>query len=661
MIDFQTLQDLSGGAVEADTTCPLCSSARKAINRNKKVLRIWNPEPGFATYNCTHCGASGSARDAKSNGHLPAESEDHVAKALMAAINKTPAPRTLDKVYDYVDANGKLLYQKLRYIPKTFEYRRPNGIGGWIGERGDRVVPYRLPELLQYHDATIFLCEGEKDADRVASLGYCATNVAQKDLDDETCAAYFAGHDVVILRDNDGDGIKRAFSSATALHGKAKTIRIVNMPDGAKDVSDWLNLDPDNVNKLEKLCFDTPLWNPSQSVPQANDDKIAKSLAEALHPSQAKVETPPKPLRWLDMSNWDSEAIPERDWVIFNRVPAEQFGIFSGEGGVGKSIIELSKDIAHVTGKDWLGSLPEIGPVIYIGTEDSEKELHIRIAAIAKHYGVTFKELIEAGLKVLPLIEEDSTLVTVSTGGKVETTKLYKQIYEAAGDIKPINISIDPLSAIFAGNENDRPQAYAFRHHMLALAQVSRCERRTGAVFGGSVTVLSHPSLHGMSSGSGLSGNTGWHGAPRFRQYLKGIKDDEGEQEQGDLRELQFKKVQYGPAHENIVLRYEAGVFVPVRGVSSLEKAAQGMRAEEIFISLLRRYQSDGRPVSHNKKSNNYAPTVFATEPEAKKAELRRRDLDEALVRLFSKELVVVETYGPPSRGWSRLVEKARQ
>ena len=34
------------------------------------------------------------------------------------------------------------------------------------------------PELLQYPDATVFICEGEKDADRVASLGHCATTVA---------------------------------------------------------------------------------------------------------------------------------------------------------------------------------------------------------------------------------------------------------------------------------------------------------------------------------------------------------------------------------------------------------------------------------------------------------------------------------------------------
>jgi hypothetical protein len=181
-----------------------------------------------------------------------------------------------------------LLYQKLRYAPnKFFSWRRPDGNGGWIKERGDRVVPYRLPDLLQYPDGTIFLCEGEKDADRVASLGYCATNVGQKDLEQETCAAYFAGRDVVILKDNDDTGLERATTSATALHGKAKTIRIVGMPDGAKDVSEWLDLDPDNAGELEQLCFDAPVWEPSSELPPQRGAKIDQVIAGALRAQAA--------------------------------------------------------------------------------------------------------------------------------------------------------------------------------------------------------------------------------------------------------------------------------------------------------------------------------------------------------------------------------------
>ena len=48
------------------------------------------------------------------------------------------------------------------------------------------------------------------------------------------------------------------------------------------------------------------------------------------------------------MSNWDNEPTPERKWAIRDRVPLNQVGLFSGEGGTGKSIIELMKNAAHV-------------------------------------------------------------------------------------------------------------------------------------------------------------------------------------------------------------------------------------------------------------------------------------------------------------------------
>jgi RecA-family ATPase len=161
----------------------------------------------------------------------------------------------------------------------------------------------------------------------------------------------------------------------------------------------------------------------------------------------------------------------------------------------------------------------------------------------------------------------------------VETTALYQQILQAAGDIKPKNISVDTLSRAFVGNEIDRSQVYAFASHMQALAMVAD----------GSVTVLSHPSLQGMASGTGLSGSTAWHGAFRFRQYLTSVKPIDGEQPDNDLRELQFKKNQYGPLGENVVLRWRNGLFLPEPGISSLDKIAREAKADEMFLNLLKR------------------------------------------------------------------------
>src|SRR6266850_599017 len=277
-------------------------------------------------------------------------------------------------------------------------------------------------------------------------------------------------------------------------------------------------------------------WAKELQTAATKGDDVAAILDEA----QAEIKTHARApaLKWLEMSQWDGEQVPERLWAIPDRVPLNQAGLFSGEGGTGKSIIELQKNVAHVTGKmDWLGSLPVCGPAFYIGAEDDAREIHIRLAAIARWCGVSFADLIRDGLHVLPLLGQDATLCHVGKSGRIETTALYRQIYEAAGDLKPKNISVDTLSRAFAGSEIDRVQVYGFAQHMQALAMVA----------GGSVTILSHPTLNGINSGSGISGSTAWHGAFRFRQYLTSTKPEAGEQPDNDLRQLEFKKNQYGP------------------------------------------------------------------------------------------------------------------
>ena len=61
------------------------------------------------------------------------------------------------------------------------------------------------------------------------------------------------------------------------------------------------------------------------------------------------------PFKWLDMSHWDDEPVPQRNGQFSIVSRSKQAGLFSGEGGAGKSIIELMKNVAHVAGKDWFG------------------------------------------------------------------------------------------------------------------------------------------------------------------------------------------------------------------------------------------------------------------------------------------------------------------
>jgi tetratricopeptide (TPR) repeat protein len=188
--------------------------------------------------------------------------------------------RTVVARYDYKDREGVLLYQVERYDPKSFRQRRPNGQGGWEYKQGDRRVLYRWPELVAAGpDAPLFVCEGEKDADRVASLGYCATTVANGSWDDVEVADV-AGRDVLILQDNDNAGRKKAIEAAQALCAVAKTMRIVELPGLPMkgDVSDWLDANPANAERLADVCFEAPAWTRASAEESAGDGAAARGL-----------------------------------------------------------------------------------------------------------------------------------------------------------------------------------------------------------------------------------------------------------------------------------------------------------------------------------------------------------------------------------------------
>ncbi|WP_195277044.1 hypothetical protein [Anaerotruncus rubiinfantis] len=72
--------------------------------------------------------------------------------------------------YDYQDADGTFLVQKLRRADKSFAWRRPDGHGGWIYNRqGLTIPPYNLPDVPAADH--IYIVEGEKDADTLSNHG----------------------------------------------------------------------------------------------------------------------------------------------------------------------------------------------------------------------------------------------------------------------------------------------------------------------------------------------------------------------------------------------------------------------------------------------------------------------------------------------------------
>jgi putative DNA primase/helicase len=161
---------------------------------------------------------------------------------LFEAVERPDRP-TILHAYNYRDKVGQLVYQTVRYEPKDFRQRRPDGQGGWIWDlRGVERVPYRLPELLAAVAAgeTIFVCEGEKDVEAVRRCGAPATcNVGGAKKWRPEYNHYFHGADVVIVADRDDAGRAHARQVAGSLRGVAAQVRIVEATQG-KDVSDHL-------------------------------------------------------------------------------------------------------------------------------------------------------------------------------------------------------------------------------------------------------------------------------------------------------------------------------------------------------------------------------------------------------------------------------------
>lgn len=66
-------------------------------------------------------------------------------------------------------------------------------------------------------------------------------------------------------------------------------------------------------------------------------------------------------------------------------------------------------------------------------------------------------------------------------------------------------------------------------------------------------------------------------------------------------------------------------MFLPETSGSTPGKLAREAEGDEVFMTILQRFNALNRPVSPN-LSPTYAPTVFAGQPEAKDAKLTKGD-----------------------------------
>lgn len=125
-------------------------------------------------------------------------------EAFMDSAQETFNGETITKKYPYCDESGELLYYTCRTTSKEFPPQMPDGTFKLQGRR----VLYRLPELLE-STGLVFVCEGEKDIDKLRSIGLTATtNMGGSNGWRSEYAEPLRSRNVVILPDNDAAGRK---------------------------------------------------------------------------------------------------------------------------------------------------------------------------------------------------------------------------------------------------------------------------------------------------------------------------------------------------------------------------------------------------------------------------------------------------------------------
>jgi hypothetical protein len=247
--------------------------------------------------------------------------------------------------YVYRLADGSPYLRVRRTDTKAFWQSHWTGAEWVKGKPAGDPVPYRLPEMLDAIHDTVFVVEGEKDADRLASLGFVATTAPEgAGKWRASLNRWFVDKVVYIIADNDDAGRAHAETVARNLSGCASSVRVIALPGLAPkgDVSDWLDAGGDTA-ELVDLCQEQPIWAPSPSPAPA------KALDYA-----PLMKGPAKGLRHAYLG--DVETMPaKKPWMIKGVLAKGETSAWIAPPKGGKSTLVVDLAIAVASGRDWRG------------------------------------------------------------------------------------------------------------------------------------------------------------------------------------------------------------------------------------------------------------------------------------------------------------------
>ena len=343
--------------------------------------------------------------------------------------------------YPYTDTNGELVHEVVRYDPKSFRQRRPDGKGGHVWNiQGVPAILYNLPAVHSAIEAggLVVVVEGEKDADRLNALGFVATcNAGGAGKWKSEHSDQLAGARVAVLPDNDAPGLAHAEAVAASLYGKASELKVLSLDVSERkaDVSDWLDAGG-TADRLRATIEAAPAWRPTFK--------------------------PLLPTIWFGQEDC---AAPMR-WLVRGMLTDGGLSVLYGPPKSGKTFaaLDLALHVAH--GRDWYGLRVRRASVVYISGEGAQG-VRQRMKAWRQERGG------EAGAP-FAMVPQSINLFDDDEGADRLVSYL-KGIGEQ--NSQPVGLVVlDTLSRMIGSGDEDRAQSIN-----LIVQRVERIQRETGA------------------------------------------------------------------------------------------------------------------------------------------------------------------------------------
>lgn len=347
--------------------------------------------------------------------------------------------RKVGDAYEYRSADGNTLFRVLRTPDKRFFQQVPDGSGGWKnGLNGTKPFLYHLPDILARPKDKLFIVEGEKDADRLASLGLLATTSpmgAGKWREEYTSS--LSGHKgaVYVIPDNDDVGRQHAEAIVAAIGG-ATLLRLPGLPEHG-DVSDWLD-GGGTKDKLLALAAD------AAPAPDFRVYSFADLLDEKFDPVRFIVQ----------------DLLPEGTSML------------AGKPKMGKSWLAFGICFSVATGTKALKYFEvEQGNTLYLALEDNERRLQAR------------------GMKILHSLSPggagalDVSMLDYTTYAKRLDEGLIQYIQDWCESVdEPRLVVIDTIARIRSRNQQDKRQLYDKDYEVGELLTDLAAEQRIAIV-----------------------------------------------------------------------------------------------------------------------------------------------------------------------------------